>query len=120
MASKSLQINGGARSQPVADPFVRQEQATHQMFAAIARKIEEDPALLSVPLDNIERWLAKGHPAERMLNAWKGKIELALRSPSDFQALLQLLRDPSPDAMRWKGYSPFAGVLTMAEIQMLA
>jgi len=32
-----------------------------------ADKLEWDPALLRVPLENIDRWLANGHPAPQRL-----------------------------------------------------
>ncbi|MEQ1934131.1 MAG: hypothetical protein ABL962_09660 [Fimbriimonadaceae bacterium] len=102
-----------------ADAFATLENETASMFAAIAGKLEREPGLLTVPLNNIARWLAKGHPSVARLNAWKRKIEMAERSPSEFTALLSLLRDSSPEAMQWKGFSPFAGVLTPAELDAL-
>lgn len=101
------------------DVFASLENETTSMFAAIAGKIEQEPSLLVIPLNNIARWLAKGHPSVARLNAWKSKIEKAERSASEFAALLSLLRDSSPEAMQWKGFSPFAGVLTPAELESL-
>ena len=101
------------------DVFASLDDETVNMYVAIAGKIEREPSLLEIPLNNIARWLAKGHPSTARLNAWKNKIEQAGRSSSDFADLLWLLRDSSPDAMKWKGFSPFAGVLTSAELDAL-
>ena len=101
------------------DVFASLDDETVNMYVAIAGKIEREPGLLEIPLNNIARWLAKGHPSTARLNAWKNKIEQAGRSSSDFADLLWLLRDSSPDAMKWKGFSPFAGVLTSAELDAL-
>jgi hypothetical protein len=101
------------------DVFASIEAGTIEMFNAIASKIERQPDLLEIPLSNIVRWLAKGHPSTSRLNAWKSRIESAARSRSDFADLLFLLRDSSPEAMKWKGFSPFAGVLTPAEVDAL-
>ena len=99
--------------------FASKGTDTMEMFAAIADKIEGQPDLLEIPLNNIVRWLAKGHPSTARLNSWKSKIEYAACSRSDFADLLYLLRDSSPEAMKWKGFSPFAGVLTSAELDAL-
>jgi hypothetical protein len=37
----------------------------------VANKIERDPALLRVPLENIDRWLANGHTAPHRLEQWR-------------------------------------------------
>ncbi len=118
-----MRLKGTARAasqrstRSVDNPFVQLEDETARMFSAIAEKIEREPSLLAIPAANIERWLAKGHPGAAWLTAWKSKIEMALRSPTEFAALLRLLRDSSPEAMRWKGFSPFAGVLTADELE---
>ncbi len=101
------------------DVFAEMENETALMFDAIAGKIEREPSLLSIPLNNIARWLAKGHPSVSRLNGWKAMIEEAMQSSSAFAALLALLRDGSPDAMQWKGFDPFPGILTDSELDAL-
>lgn len=99
--------------------FVDWDRLKALMFAAVASKIEAEPTLLKIPLDNIDRWLSKGHPAKVKLLSWKTKIELAQQSSQDFDALLYLLRDSGPEAVQWKGFSPFAGVLRADELDAL-
>jgi hypothetical protein len=86
----------------------------------VANKLEQaDPAarqaLLRIPLDNIDRWLANGYTAPHRLEQWRQIILRAQASPAGFQNLLDLLRDDSTPAQRLKDFAPFAGVLTRQE-----
>lgn len=81
----------------------------------VADKIEHDPSLLRIPLENIDRWIAKGHTAPQRLEQWREIILRAQQSSDGFQELLRLLRDRSPATERLRDFAPFAGVLTAAE-----
>jgi hypothetical protein len=72
-------------------------------------------ALLRIPLDNIDRWLANGHTAPHRLEQWRQILLRAQESPEGFQELLVLLRDCGENAQRLKDFAPFAGVLTRDE-----
>ena len=88
-------------------------------FEAIARKIEADPALLRIPLENIERWLTHGHTAPHRLREWQ-KIILRAKDPANsdgFAELLQLLRAQDESSLHLKSFDPFPGVLTSKERQ---
>jgi len=98
---------------PYHDP--EGDRLAHQQFCLIADKIEADPALLRIPLENIERWLGRGHWAVREWNQWRQWIDSAQTSPSAMKRLLELLRDDSEEARELKGFAPFAGVLTTEE-----
>jgi len=80
-----------------------------------ADKLERDPALLRVPLENIDRWLANGHPAPHRLEQWREIILRAQGTPDGFGELLALLRDRGEGTERLREFAPFAGVLTAAE-----
>ena len=80
-----------------------------------ADKIESDPSLLHIPLENIDRWLANGHTAPQRLEQWRQIILRAQQSAEGFQELLCLLRDRSEATERLRDFAPFAGVLTAAE-----
>lgn len=80
-----------------------------------ADKIERDPSLLRIPLENIDRWIANGHTAPQRLEQWRQIILRAQGSPEGLQELLRLLRDRGERAERLKDFAPFAGVLTTAE-----
>jgi hypothetical protein len=62
----------------------------------VADKLDRaDPAtrdaLLRIPLENIDRWIANGHTAPRRLEYWREGILDAHASPVGFQSLLELL-----------------------------
>ncbi len=84
-------------------------------FCFIADKIEADPSLLDIPLQNIERWILLGHGNKKRLLVWKALIEAAKTSAFAFKALMSLLRNDSEKARLMKGFSPFAGVLSGSE-----
>ena len=86
----------------------------------VADKLEQaDPAaraaLLRIPLDNINRWLANGHTAPHRLEQWRQILRRAQESSEGFEALLALLRDPGEEAVHLKSFDPFPGVLTTLE-----
>ena len=86
----------------------------------IADKLEQaDPAsreaLLRIPLENIDRWLANGHTAPHRLEQWRQIILRAQQSPGGFAELLALLRDRGETATHLKTFDPFPGVLTTME-----
>lgn len=80
-----------------------------------ADKLERDPALLRVPLENIDRWLANGHPAPQRLEQWRQIVTRAPASPEGLRELLALLRDRGEGTERLREFAPFAGVLTAAD-----
>ena len=104
---------------PSAAIFEAAEEQSLRAFRAIADKIEREPRLLSIPLANIARWLAKGHSSVARLNGWRTKIESAMESPAGMALLLALLRDESAHSKQWKGFSPFPGVLSHDELDAL-
>src|SRR6266478_2349453 len=81
----------------------------------VADKLELDPSLVRIPLENIDRWLANGHTAPHRLEQWRQIILRAQQSPEGFQELLALLRESRQETERLREFAPFAGVLTAAE-----
>ena len=81
----------------------------------IADKIEANPALLDIPLANIERWLAQGHSAPHRLQQWRTLIHQAKAGNRGFKRLLSILRDRSEEATHLRSFAPFAGILNRAE-----
>ena len=72
-------------------------------------------ALLRIPLENIDRWLANGHTAPQRLEQWRRILQRAQASPEGFQELLALLRERSEAASHLRSFDPFPGVLTTLE-----
>lgn len=89
----------------------------HQMFCLIADKIEADPSLLQIPLANVDRWLARGHRAVEKLGEWRALIERAQASEAGMKELLAVLRDDSESTRWFKGWAPFPGIITPAELK---
>ena len=81
----------------------------------VADKLEQDPGLLRIPLENIDRWLSNGYSAPQRLEQWREIILRAQASPEGFEELLGLLRDRTDATERLREFGPFAGVLTAAE-----
>ncbi len=81
----------------------------------VADKVERDPSLLRIPLENIDRWLANGHTAPHRLEQWRQIILRAQTSPTGLAELLGVLRDDSEAAAHLKSFDPFPGVLTTLE-----
>ena len=86
----------------------------------VADKLEQDPALLRIPLENIDRWIANGHTAPHRLEKWRQIILRAQQSPEGFRELLAPLRDRSQQTEWLRDFAPFAGVLTFEERRQAA
>jgi len=87
-------------------------KALHEL---VADKLDREPGLLRIPLENIDRWLANGHTAPHRLEQWRQILLRAQQSTEGFRELLELLRDRSEAAMHLKSFDPFPGVLTTLE-----
>jgi hypothetical protein len=84
----------------------RRSLALHR---AIAEKLREDPALIAIALDVIERWSRAGGRSQPYWDAWREILKRPLPQ------ILDLLGEESErmTALRWA--TPFAGVLEPAE-----
>ena len=85
------------------------------MFRLIADKIERDPSLLRVGLDNIARWISGGIDQQHRLRQWEEMILAAQASADGMRLLLAALREDSECADHLRDFSPFDGVLTTME-----
>lgn len=83
---------------------------------AVADKLEKDPSLLHVPLENIGRWLTDGVlSTPGWFVRWRELLESAQSDAVALRRVLELLRSDTEEARRWRDFSPFAGVLSSAE-----
>ncbi len=87
----------------------------YEMWCFIADKIERDPALLSIPLSNMERWIKQGISSQKMLLLWKPIIEFAQVNDEGLKKLCNFLRSDSEESRHMKGYDPFVGIMTKQE-----
>ena len=93
-----------------------QNPLVFQRWLFLADKIELAPELLSIPLKNIQRWMASGRLGDPWaLVEWKSLIVAAQNSEAQMTGLLHLLRDDGESSRQLKSCSPFPGVLTRDE-----
>jgi len=100
----------------VAEITENPDVASHRKWLLIADKVERDPGLLSIPLENIARWSSSRSDGLDKLEYWRQAIESARKQPEALASLLELLRDDSENARHLKSFSPFPGVLTSEEV----
>ena len=99
------------------DPEIHRNPVIRKRWLFTADKIERDPSLLSIPLANIERWIAAGELGNTaVLLDWRSRITAAQTSPEGLRQLLDLLRDDAEEAWYLKTCSPFPGLLTRSEL----
>lgn len=91
------------------------DKLEHAYFCYLADKFEREPALLEIPLQNIERWTQRGHWALKRLQQWKGLISDARSSDGGMRRLGDLLRADDEETRFIKGFAPFPGVLSEQE-----
>jgi hypothetical protein len=92
----------------------------YQMWCFLADKIEREPSLLSIPLENMERWIKQGISSQKLLLLWKPMIEEAQRSEGGLKRLATFLRSDSEEARYMKSCDPWPGVLTKEERKRFA
>jgi hypothetical protein len=80
------------------------------MHAVIAQKIDREPALLSIPRSNLDRW---SESRENDAPAWLDEWRRIMARP--WPEIAALITEPSDEAARLRQSSPFAGVLTATE-----
>ncbi len=96
--------------QSVAQPLV------FKRWLFLADKLERQPELLTIPLENIRRWKKAGRLANTgYLDQWVGMIEAAESGEVGMTDLLEFLRKDGEETRELKSCSPFAGVLTREE-----
>ena len=84
----------------------RRSLALHR---AIAEKLRNDPSLIAIALDNIERWSRTGGPSQPYWDAWREILKRPLPE------ILDLLGEESERITALRQATPFAGVLEPAE-----
>lgn len=85
------------------------DERSRALGAAVADKLWDDPSLLRVAHDNLERWECIREP-EPVLEEWR-----TILSMSSLEELRELLTEESERARRVRQSSPFAGVLSPEE-----
>lgn len=84
----------------------RRSLALHR---AIAEKLRNDPSLLAIALENIERWSRAGGHSQPYWDEWREILHRPLPE------ILDLLGEESEHMTALRQATPFAGVLEPAE-----
>ncbi len=85
------------------------------MDRMIADKINKNPALLEIGLQNIDRWIANGASQVHRLEQWRTLILEAKKSKVAMDHLLSILREDSEQASHLRDFAPFSGILSTEE-----
>jgi hypothetical protein len=86
-----------------------------KMYQLIADKLQRQPGLLDMGLENIARWIANGSTQQDKLREWERLILRAKETPEGMVDLQGALREDSERAEFFRNFAPFAGVLNPAE-----
>lgn len=84
------------------------------LHAAVAARLRENPELMQVARENLERWtrnLQEGDPARFAIAEWRALIESLT-----LEEICALLEERSEEANRLRQNAPFAGVLQAREV----
>lgn len=87
----------------------RIDQRSLALHRAIAEKLRNDPALIAIALDNIERWSRAGSRSQPYWDAWREILKRPLPE------ILDLLGEESERMTALRQATPFAGVLEPSE-----
>lgn len=93
----------------MCDDFHLYRRDRREHWRDIAARIRAQPAVLSVPLANLDRWLAKGRLHPGPLREWQRRILTAQVSSGGLDELLAYLEADNHDAEPLKSCSPFIG-----------
>lgn len=101
----------------IGNEEIGQNPLIYQRWLFLADKIQANPGLLLVVVENIARW----EKSDRLgnlwaLEIWKGLIDAAIESSEGLGQLLELIRADDEHSRQLKSCAPFPGILTTEEL----
>ena len=87
----------------------RIDQRSLALHRAIAAKLKENPALIAVAFDNLERWSQAAGRSQPYWDEWRRILAQPLPH------VLELIQEESEHMTAMRQATPFAGVLAPAE-----
>src|SRR5437660_32443 len=90
-------------------PHDRLERRSLALHRAIGAKLRQQPELLAIARENLERWSALGSRSQPYWDQWRNMLDLPL------EELLKLIQEDSPRMTQLRQSAPFAGVLSPQE-----
>lgn len=91
------------------DKYLNSDFRSLELHSLIAKKLEEDPSLVKIAIDNIARWKRQNDFPQPYLDEWLEIIN------SGQEPLLNFLRSPTEKGQRLRSSSPFVGIMTQQE-----
>ena len=88
-------------------------QVSLELACRVAERLRQQPAVLAFARDNLARWSRQNAGAPSLLRCYAEWQEILSRPVEE---ICQLLCSESEDAQRLRQNSPFAGVLSPAEV----
>jgi len=92
------------------------DEVSLEMGRRVAARLREQPSLVQIAHDNLARWLRQNADAPalvRCYHEWQALLE------RPFEDICQILESGSEEGRRLRQNSPFAGVLSPAEVWSL-
>lgn len=89
-------------------------QCSLALDRGVAERLRANPALLEQARGNLRRWLARNGASPGLRRCYEEWLEILDRQP--FEKILELLHAEDEEARRLRQNSPFAGILSPAEV----
>jgi hypothetical protein len=89
------------------------DQVSLELARRVAERLRSRPELLDVARTNLARWTAKNASAPSLLRCYEQWRAILARPVDD---ICQVLCAPTEESQRLRQNSPFAGVMTPAEV----
>ena len=90
-------------------PHDRIERRSLALHRAVAAKLRENPELVRIAQDNLDRWSAQRGASQPYLDVWREILTRPL------EEVLRLIEEDSPRMTELRQSTPFAGVLDPRE-----
>jgi hypothetical protein len=89
------------------------DQVSLELARRVAEKLRWQPELIDFARANLARWSQRNHSTPSLLRCYSEWQQILSRPPEEIRTLLC---SESDEAQRLRQNSPFAGVLTPAEV----
>lgn len=91
------------------EKYLKSDFRSLEIHNLIAEKLEDNPSLVNVAINNINRWKKQNSFPQPYLDEWLNIIN------SGQDVLLSFLRSTTEDAQRLRSSSPFPGIISEEE-----
>ena len=89
------------------------DEVSLEMGRRVAARLREQPALLQIARDNLDRWLRQNADAPALVRCYREWMTILERPLAE---ICQILAADTEEGRRLRQNSPFAGVLPPSEV----